>query len=494
VPPQELPEGRTTDNMEAYNAYLRGRKYFDSRVGDWKEEAGAAFDRAIELDPGFAPPYAGKATLVVNSSTGPHWEEARDLALKSLELDPELPLGHAALGLTLAVLGDNERGIESLRRAIELDPALAIAYTWITLPLHRIGLHEEARAMMERGLEIDPLSPVLIRNLADSESAQGNLDRAEKLLLRLAGLPEPPVWTHDMLWDVYTEWGRYANAADIAKNESRLSANRDGDLRVVNLAHTYALLGLDEHAHYWMEVFRSRWEDSDPPMHESYYFVTEGVGLRGLSADLQIAESLVSGDDATDVPYLLSYGGLAWIQLGDVDKGIDWVERGISLYQQNMVPDDPPEGIDYALLDRNWSTEFVVYLAQRLAFAYRSTGNESGADKAVGYLEQAEPFLTLRSSPYYLEVRAMTRVLVGDTEGALDYLRQAAAAGWANYYRIANDPAWDETLEIPEFQAVLAEAKANNDRQRAIVEAADAEQDFRAEFEHLLLQHSRETP
>jgi hypothetical protein len=47
---------------------------------------------------------------------------------------------------------------------------------------------------------------------------------------------------------------------------------------------------------------------------------------------------------------------------------------------------------------------------------------------------------------------------------------------------------------LPEFEAVLAQARANNDRQRAIVEAADAEQNFRAEFEHLLLQHSRETP
>ena len=59
---------------------------------------------------------------------------------------------------------------------------------------------------------------------------------------------------------------------------------------------------------------------------------------------------------------------------------------------------------------------------------------------------------------------------------------RALELGWANYYGIVNDPAWADTMQTPEFQALLAEAKANNDRQRAIVEAVDAENDFRAEF------------
>jgi hypothetical protein len=68
----------------------------------------------------------------------------------------------------------------------------------------------------------------------------------------------------------------------------------------------------------------------------------------------------------------------------------------------------------------------------------------------------------------------------------LEYLRKALDLGWGNYYGILNDPAWAETLELAQFQALLAEARANNDRQRALVEAADAEHDFRAEFEQAL--------
>jgi hypothetical protein len=92
----------------------------------------------------------------------------------------------------------------------------------------------------------------------------------------------------------------------------------------------------------------------------------------------------------------------------------------------------------------------------------------------------------LPTSPPGLESLALTHALVGEANTALDHLRQALELGWANYYGVVYDPAWAATLEMPQFQALLAEAKANNDRQRAIVEAADAEHDFRAEFEQMM--------
>ena len=487
VPPQDLPEGRTTGNMEAYNAYLKGRAYFDSRVGTWKAEAATAFDRAIELDPDFAPPYAGKATLVVNSNLGPHWEEARDLAVKSLELDPELPLGLAALGLTQAALSENERAIESLRKAIELDPSLTIAYTWISKPLRALGLHDEADAMRDRGLEIDPLSPVLLRNAAESESNHGNFDRAEQLLLRLTGLPEPPHWTYWTLADLYGQWGRYAQALDAAKNDARLSARSGSEPNLASISIAYAALGLHEDAGYWYAVLRSSWNEDDGPWLETTYALSaRGARISLLSTDLETAQNLIAENGPYDIPYLLVYGGLAWTHLGNTAKGIDWLERGLSLYRQDMVTGDPPDNIDYSLYSRVWGADWGVLFAQRLTFAYRDTGNERGAQHALDFLEKVPSPVRLPTSPPGLESLALTHALVGEANTALDHLRQALELGWANYYGIVYDPAWAATLEIPQFQALLAEAKANNDRQRAIVEAADAEHDFRAEFEQMM--------
>ncbi len=84
IPMQALSAGRTTTNMEAYNAYLAGKALTDRRSLGWREKAESNFRNAIEMDPGFAPPYAGLATvLTINKSWGPNWEEGRQLAEKS---------------------------------------------------------------------------------------------------------------------------------------------------------------------------------------------------------------------------------------------------------------------------------------------------------------------------------------------------------------------------------------------------------------------------
>jgi hypothetical protein len=82
--------------------------------------------------------------------------------------------------------------------------------------------------------------------------------------------------------------------------------------------------------------------------------------------------------------------------------------------------------------------------------------------------------------------------LLGNTEGALQILKTMTGSGWSKYYgpgkyyEIINDPAWADTIEAPEFQALLSEMKDEVDRQRAIVEAEDAKHNFRAEIEALL--------
>ena len=104
----------------------------------------------------------------------------------------------------------------------------------------------------------------------------------------------------------------------------------------------------------------------------------------------------------------------------------------------------------------------------------------------MDFLEQHRALVTLPTDPPTLEALALTGVLSGDIGAAREYLRLALQLGWANYYGIVSDAAWAETLQVPEFQSLLSKAKANNDRQRSLVEAADTERNFRAEFERLL--------
>ena len=146
---------------------------------------------------------------------------------------------------------------------------------------------------------------------------------------------------------IQTEWiPRYREIA--AEYLDRLPKGEVVDLFSA-LAGPYAALGLVEDAEYWFETFRSQWDEKGPPLAETYYFAAQGAGLRWLSADLEKAASLIDSEGPYDAPYLLSYGGLAWIQAGNAQKGVEWLERGIGFYQNEMVPDDPADAIDFPL-------------------------------------------------------------------------------------------------------------------------------------------------
>jgi len=486
VPPQALPEGRTTDNMEAYNAYLKGKSYFDARISGWKSQAAAAFDRAIELDPGYAPPYAGKATLVVNEGPGEPWEDARRLAERALELDPTLPSALAILGLAQSVLGDNEQGLESLQRAIELDPSLAIAYNWISHPLQELGRSDEVREMAERGLEKDPLNPVLLRNTAQRESGDGNFERAEQLALRLSDLPEPPDWTFGVLFDLYSDWGRYAQAIAAARDDARRSIREDEIANFDMLALGYASLGRVDDADYWFGVSRAQATSVEPLIHTTYYLTSLGAGEHWLGQDVERIEDLLAADDDSYPAYLLSYGGLALVQAGDFARGRDWLERGIVLYEQDMA-EPPPQKIDYDLLSENyWFDEVIFEVARSIALACRQTGHDVEMQEALQFLERVYASTPDPTNPQMLQDQAEIRLLQGDFDGALEHLRTAAGLGWANYYELVNRPVWAGAIKRPGFQPVLRDAMARIETQRKVVEAADVAHDFRAEVDALL--------
>jgi hypothetical protein len=72
--------------------------------------------------------------------------------------------------------------------------------------------------------------------------------------------------------------------------------------------------------------------------------------------------------------------------------------------------------------------------------------------------------------------------LRGDFDAAADALETAIKAGWSRYIWVMKDPTWAETIAQPRIALMLDDVKVELERQRALVEQADAEHDFRAEF------------
>ena len=193
-----LPGRRTTQSPEAYQAYLRGL-YLDTRRGAGDLQAArASYQRALELDPRFAPAWAGLARMHVRSAmeldADDDWERARDAANHTLEIDPENAEGHAALAwirtyhdwdwagakaaadralelepgnarvvstagmVDFYIVGDQQRGVELMRRAVSLDPVRLAGHNNLGWSLMRTGQLDESWASFEtaRTLSVDP--------------------------------------------------------------------------------------------------------------------------------------------------------------------------------------------------------------------------------------------------------------------------------------------------------------------------------------------------
>ena len=484
VPLESLPAGRTTDNMEAYNEYLLGRYAAKGREAGWKERADEAYRRAIELDPGFAPPYAGLAELVVNTDVGSHWSEALKLAERGLELDPNLAEAHAVHGIITVALGDPAAGEVSLERSIDLDPSLSHAYNWLSLAMMRQGRFDDAFQVQNRGLEIDPLNPPLVANVAGRESESGNFARAEQLLLRIARLPEPPNPAGDLL-NLYSDWGRYADELAARKVLTLKWVSSDEPWLLQNLAINYARLGMTDEADYWIARLTALLPEDEDLRHYFYFLYKLYDDQSRLEMALVDPKEL---DDMHDVEYraaTLGYGGLAQIQAGILEQGIEQIETSLDLYQRMYRPDDPPDKLDVMLVRDHWWDTVLIPLAHRLAFAYQQVGRHDDADDILQQLEQVLGESTPKD-PLSLEWHALQAALEGDVDGAHEFLSAAVELGWANYYEVDNDPAWAEIAKLPEFRTLLDSAKANVDIQRVIAEKADAAHVFRAEIDALL--------
>jgi len=150
-----------TRDVEAYDFYLRGRKYFyefDRR--NW-ELARQMFERAIALDPSYALAYAGIADcwsfLFMYSGSSERERQLAEVAsAKALELDPDLAEAHASAGMVLSLANKSEEACEHFEKAIQLNPKLYDAYYFFARASVSQGNFTRAAELFERAIEVRP--------------------------------------------------------------------------------------------------------------------------------------------------------------------------------------------------------------------------------------------------------------------------------------------------------------------------------------------------
>jgi len=157
---------RHTDNLEAHNAYLVGLFEWNKMTPEGFVRCQELFREAIDLDPGFALPYAQLAdsfTSVTWWSDQPPAEAlagALPLVETALALDPGLAHAHSVQGQCRSFFESNwVSGERSMRRAVELAPNYALAQTYLALLLMMADRRIEALGRARLALRLDPLSP-----------------------------------------------------------------------------------------------------------------------------------------------------------------------------------------------------------------------------------------------------------------------------------------------------------------------------------------------
>jgi len=171
-------------NPEAHVEYLKGRHTAEAASPQAIELSLRHFRRALELDPKYAPAWAGIAGChIVRGGRGmappvEANEEARAAAMKALELDDSLAQAHAALGAVAVHELDLAAGIRHLRRAIELDPALTTAYHNLGRLHYCSEQHREAQEAMLKALSLDPLSMLIHTTVGDAYYYAREFDRS----------------------------------------------------------------------------------------------------------------------------------------------------------------------------------------------------------------------------------------------------------------------------------------------------------------------------
>jgi serine/threonine-protein kinase len=175
TPPEKKRVARRhTKDADAYEAYLKGRYFWNKWTPDGMHAAIRLYESAIERDPGYALAWCGIADawgVLGNIKAVPPAEafpRAKSAALRALELDPKLAEAHASLGFLRRFFDWEWSSAErEFKSAVRLNPGYATGRRWYGQFLSGMGRHEEAIAEVRLALDLDPLSVIIHTALSD---------------------------------------------------------------------------------------------------------------------------------------------------------------------------------------------------------------------------------------------------------------------------------------------------------------------------------------
>jgi TolB-like protein len=415
-------EHKPTENGEAYLAFVQAHNLFYSGVEDVGKlkQGEQLYQRAISLDPNFALAIACYSQLeswIFHSvdSTREHREKARTLAERALQLRPDLPDAHLALGFSY-YYGDNnfEAALEEFEIAQHGLPNAADAYLAIGAIQRRQGKWAESTASLEKAASLNPTDAFLLQNLAFNYEMGRDFNAANKTIDR--AMQSNP---HNIgLWEV----------------KSKLAIGEKGDFSVAEkgFASVKSIPMSDE------QKLRIATARADVYLLERKY--EEG---------LQEAQSLPD-DRLASLP-----GALAekYYLIGFAQKALqdDVSARAAFLKSKAAVEEQIKRSPD--------SAEVHIRLAKVLAFLGEKESALAEAKRATDLQPESKDAF---GGPEIMVGVAEVSAIVGDTGRAIEILDSLLSRpSGVTIARLKISPIWDPLRSDPRFQALIDKHGSN---------------------------------
>ncbi|MGD2153294.1 MAG: BTAD domain-containing putative transcriptional regulator [Gemmatimonadales bacterium] len=411
---------RPTENLQAYEFFLRGEHYLERsfRRRQDREFAVEMFERAIELDPGFAEAYAELALaldyLIYDHGQYEEAERIRDAVEEALRLGPNTAAAHlAAVEYHLVVTGDLDALRSHIARAGELEPGNAVIAAWAGLAEWYYGDAERARVHFLSATRQDPHYFGARINLAAVALVLRRFVEADTLLRELANRRPDHIWVtflRSML-----ELSRTGNTP--AAGAFYL------DLPAVDEAVTWHLPNWDWDDRMLFRLFPDYFDGElerrtldDPSDSAAYYLAKADAAVRRESPGAAAA-----------------YYDSARVTL------LDRIAAG---REHAKVRGGPPR--------------LLAAEIGRLGIAYVGLGElenaRQQAREALGLLEREQGFNLAFNLPTVAEIFTLT----GDYDAAIDQLdRLLSMPSHVTVPLLEVDPLWDPLRDHPRFKALL---------------------------------------
>src|SRR5208282_962073 len=285
----------------AYEAYLKGRNEWYKGTEHDSLEARQYFEQAAELDPNYAPAYAGLADyywLTDELPPGIKMPKARQYALKALEIAPNLADAHTSLGAVRFLADWNWPEAErEYKRALQLDPGNVEAHRLYADYLSETGRAGEALAEIRRAQELDPLSISTQIMLGWTWYFARRYDEAIEQCRKVVDSEPNSVNAHNCLGLSYLAKRMYGEA--IRECQKAVSLSGNDPERAVDLARSYAMSG-------------------------------------NKAGALSVLNAWLAHEKQTYIPpYFFAQ---VYVALGDNDQGLAWLEKAYTERDPQLVP------------------------------------------------------------------------------------------------------------------------------------------------------------